>query len=31
MRERRVYVWLNEGEEGVCVGEDGEKGVCVGE
>ena len=27
---RRVYVWVNEGEEGVRVGEDGEEGVHVG-
>ena len=31
MRGRKVYVWENEGEEGVRVGEDGEEGVCVGE
>ena len=25
MRERRVYVWGNEGEEGVCAGEEGRR------
>ena len=28
MRERRVYVWVNEGEEGACVGERG-RGECM--
>ena len=27
-RERRVYVWVNEGEESVCVGERG-RGECM--
>ena len=32
MRERRVYVWVNEGEEGVCAWvNEGEEGVRVGE
>ena len=30
MRERMVYVWVNEGEEGLCVGEDEEEVVHVG-
>ena len=27
---RRVYVWVNEGEEGVCVGERGRGGCMCG-
>ena len=29
--ERRVYVWVNEGKEGLCVGEEGEEDVWVNE
>ena len=31
MRGRKLYMWENEGEEGLCVGEEGEEDVCVGE
>ena len=30
MRERRVYVWVNDGEEGVRVGQRGREGCACG-
>ena len=29
--EENAQMWVNEGEEGVCVGKGEEDGVCVGE